>query len=172
MFFSSYDNGNRVSAVGEMADDGSDPQPDFASLMNGSFHDQAFIRGGLYVDQTGIFTNYLIAVTYDGGVWDLGCGKTNLLVHIPSNPELEGVITLPAGSQYGPWAGKIVSGSEDNPHLIYTIDPTGNYTSSPLIYHDGNDYVFNTEDFDIIPPNQDLYVTDRQGERILKIEGQ
>ena len=50
--------------------------------------------------------------------------------------------------KWGPWAGKVITGDESTTN-IYAIDPNGVVTSFNL--------GINPEDFDIIPPDQDLY---------------
>jgi hypothetical protein len=80
---------------------------------------------------------------------------------------LEGVITIPGtATNLGPWAGKIVTGSE-NGAIVYTISTNG----TVVAYTNLN---IHPEDFKIIPTNQDLYLaggTDPNSapDRILKV---
>lgn len=63
-------------------------------------------------------------------------------------------------TNYGPWAGKILTGSEES-HQIISVDPNGNTNTFDL----GID----SEDFDIIPEGQDLYGCDRIQGTVFKI---
>ena len=106
------------------------------------------LRGSTYVDRTGIFGGDLIVVTTAGGVWQVtSTGVPTQLAQI--NTHLEGVITVPNDSvKYGPWAGKILAGAEQQ-GLIYSIDTLGNVASYSL--------GINPEDFDLIPANQNFF---------------
>lgn len=74
----------------------------------------------------------------------------------------QGVISLPNNTkQWGPWAGKILTGDEDK-NLHYAIDTNGTVSLHSL--------GIASEDFDIIPTNQDLYICDYDSPyKILKI---
>ena len=131
------------------------------------------LRGALYVDQTGVFTNDLIAVTggkagedpgngvlVGGAVWLVS--QTNAVKLAQINEDngnsllLEGVLTVPDDPlKYGPWAGKLLAGSEfgGQPGRIYAIDPRGTVT----IYDLG---ICDIEDIDLIPSGQHLYALD------------
>ena len=83
-----------------------------------------------------------------------------LLVNL-TNVHLEGVITLTNDpAKWGPWAGKIITGGEGL-HTIYTIATNGVVTTNLL----GID----PEDFDIVPPNQNLYGCDPDRNAIIKV---
>jgi hypothetical protein len=74
---------------------------------------------------------------------------------------LAAVISLPNDTnQLGPWAGKILTGDE-NSRILYTIGTNG--TVSPY------DLGIASDDFNIIPTNEDLYVCDYGNSRILKL---
>ncbi len=112
------------------------------------------------MDQTGVWSNNLIAVTSDGladqtslkGVWRVDSGGNPTLVANLNTLHLEAVITLTNdAARWGPWAGRIITGDEDN-HVLWAIDTNG----VAVPYALGID----PEDFDIIPPNQDLYCVD------------
>ena len=60
----------------------------------------------------------------------------------------------------GPWAGKILTGDEGE-GLSYAVDASGTVTNFSL--------GINTEDFDLIPTNQDLYCADNGAGTIVKI---
>jgi hypothetical protein len=129
---------------------------------------ESLLRGSLYVDQTGYFSNNLIAVTGGtqsdgGGVWMVTSNGmprqlTNFL-----NTHLEGLITLTNDvSKYGPWAGKILVGAESAlPPSIFAIS-----TNSEVLRFALN---IEPEDFHIIPPNQDFYGTARESNLIFKL---
>ena len=74
---------------------------------------------------------------------------------------LEGVITLPNDTnQWGPWAGKILTGDEDQ-GILYTIDTNGTVTPYDL--------GIAPDDFVLIPTNQDLYVCGYSRNSILRL---
>ncbi|MBI3880676.1 MAG: hypothetical protein HY301_11525 [Verrucomicrobia bacterium] len=164
MYFGTGTNG----VVGKLSADGTTWNLKWLTLpdTNGS---NTLLRGGLYVDQTGVFGNDLIVVTggfadEGGQVWRIS--QTNglatnavLLANLADNPypHLEGVTTLPDDPlTYGPWAGKIITGAESAQNTngapqprIYTITPGGIVAT--------NYWGISPEDFDLIQPNQDLY---------------
>ena len=74
---------------------------------------------------------------------------------------LEGAISLPNNTnQWGPWAGKILTGDE-NYGILYTIATNGTVASYDL--------GFAPENFALIPTNQDLYACDYFSSRIMKL---
>jgi RHS repeat-associated protein/uncharacterized repeat protein (TIGR01451 family) len=82
------------------------------------------LRGQLYIDRTGIFGGDLIVATTTGNIWRVSsAGAASRLANVGVPPE--GLITVPADPlRYGPWAGKIVTGSEDAAR-IFAIDTAG-----------------------------------------------
>jgi len=107
---------------------------------------------GLYFDQTGLFSNDLVAATAgSGNIWLItSSGQSNMLASI--GLALECVLTLPNDSnQYGPWAGKILTGNESDFRLL-TIDTNGVVTPWP--------FAAPAENLNLIPANQDLYAVD------------
>ena len=112
------------------------------------------MRGSLYVDRTGVFGGDLIVVTTAGGVWRVKAnGAATRLALI--NTHLEGAVTVPNDPlRYGPWAGKILIGAEDQARL-YTVDPQG----AVAFYQLG----IQPEDIEIIPPNQNFFGVDYGG---------
>jgi hypothetical protein len=117
------------------------------------------------VDQTGVFSKNLIAEASDTSgspplVWLVNSsGNPTLLAQIEpqieasTNDILEGLISLPNDTnQWGPWAGKILTGDEDA-GILYTIDTNGTVTPYDL--------GIAPDDFNLIPSNQDLYVLDQ-----------
>ncbi len=143
---------NLVAKVGRLSADGTVSNLSFATLTN-----DTWIRGGLYIDQSGSFGGDLIAVTGNsffvgGGVWRIkSSGVTTKLATI-TNTHLEGVITLTNDpARWGPWAGKIITGAESStPPMIVSISTNGVVTTNQL--------GIGPEDFDLIPANQDLYL--------------
>ena len=125
------------------------------------------LRGSLYVDQTGVWGGDLIAVTGDEsvttgtrGIWRVNSNGIPQEVARLNTPHLEGVITLTNDvTKWGPWAGKILTGDERRYNeddvldpVVYAVDTNGVATSYAL--------GIEPEDFDVIPPNQDLYCAD------------
>jgi hypothetical protein len=167
MFFGS---GN---AIGWLSADGSRSNLNWCTLTNAAVTNALDLRGSLYVDRTGTWSNQLIAVTSytapdanDKGVWRIDSHAHSTLVTNISTPHLEGVITITNDApRWGPWAGKIITGDESAvpKPLIYSIDTNGAVKSFSLDIH--------PEDFDIIPTNQDLYCVNFKEDqsKILKI---
>ena len=165
MYFGNGTNGQ----IGKLSADGSISNVNWITFTNEA--QETLLRGGLYVDQTGIFGNDMIVVTggspsQGGEVWRI-TSTTNAtrLANINNDffRHLEGVITLPNdANKWGPWAGKIITGAESKiPPLIHAIDTNGVVTTfNPGIA---------PEDFDLIPTNQDLYCVDQTASRIVKL---
>ena len=108
------------------------------------------MRGSLYIDRTGVFGGDLVVVTTAGGVWRINAaGQATQLARV--NTHLEGVTTVPNDPRYGPWAGKIIAGAEDQT-LIYSIDPQGKVASHSL--------GIAPEDIDLIPANENFFGID------------
>jgi hypothetical protein len=153
--------------VGKLSPDGTVSNLTWAVLSTND-DSSTLLRGGLYVDQTGTFSNNLIVVTGngpdDGGeVWQVNAaGGGTRLANITNyaNRHLEGVITLTNdAAKWGPWSGKIVTGAES------ALDTNRNF--KPLIHAINTNGAVATfalgiapEDFDLIPTNQDLYLCD------------
>jgi YD repeat-containing protein len=83
------------------------------------------LRGQLYIDRTGIFGGDLIIATTTGNIWRVtSSGVAKKLANVGVPPE--GLITIPNDPEhYGPWAGKILTGSENSGRL-FTIDTDNN----------------------------------------------
>lgn len=167
MYFGTPVNG----VIGKVSADGTQTNLSWAVLTTNNLAANSLIRGSLYIDRTGIFGHDLIAVTggssFEGGeVWRVNAsGSATLLANITNSsfPHLEGVITLTNDVQkWGPWAGKIITGAEaKTPPLIHTVATNGVVADFDL--------GIAPEDFDIIPPNQDLYLTSYNEGRVLKL---
>ena len=128
----------RISANGSVVDNPWIVLPGESGLMRGSlFQDRYCVAGG-----------DLIVVTSTGGVWRItSAGVATRLTNLSRH--LEGLTTVPNDPRYGPWAGKIVAGAEDQ-GLVHTIDPGTGATAS-----------FNIgippEDFDIVPNGENFF---------------
>jgi len=175
MFFGNNNGIGHDGAVGRISPDGSSYSYNWAILTNAGANHTL-----LYFDQTGIFSNDLIAVagiaspTATNTVWLIdSMGHTRLLASIPSlGHEWEGVITLSNDpNKYGYFAGDIVIGVEGNEEL-YAINTNGNAT----LYETTN-WIANgiqPEHLDIIPANvasQNLYWVEQSGGTLLKLSG-
>jgi len=116
------------------------------------------LRGSLYLDRTGVFGGDLVAVTTGGEVWRVtAAGVPTQLADV--NTHLEGVLTVPNdGATYGPLAGKILAGAEQQGRL-YTIDTAGNVQFFTL--------GVNIEDIDLIPANENFFGVNFGTSRIL-----
>ncbi|HTQ52092.1 MAG TPA: Ig-like domain-containing protein [Candidatus Acidoferrales bacterium] len=163
------DTGNGSPGIGWLSADGTSSNLFWCTLTNGVVANSLPLRGGLYVDQTGVFSNDVVAVTSPNtsetgnkGIWSVDARAHSKLVAQINTLHLEGVITLPnSTNQWGPWAGKILTGDEDN-NLLYAVDTNGNVTLFSL--------GIASEDFDIISTNQDLYICDNDSPyKILKL---
>jgi hypothetical protein len=109
--------------------------------------ENGLLRGSLYVDRTGIWGGDLIVVTTAGGVWRVNAaGTPTKLAQI--NTHLEGLSTIPNDPRYGPWAGAILIGAEDQGRF-YAIAPTGAITPYAI--------GIAPEDIDMIPANQNFF---------------
>jgi hypothetical protein len=106
------------------------------------------MRGSLYLDDSGVFGGDLIAVTTNGEVWRIdSAGNMTSLVDL--GVHLEGLITIPdAPARYGPLAGRILTGAEQQ-GVLYAIDANGNYDSYSL--------GVNVEDIDLIRLNENFF---------------
>jgi hypothetical protein len=138
----------RVSA------DGSAIQDPWVTLA-----DPGLMRGGLFQDRFCVAGGDLIVVTTAGGVWRIKSdGTTRRLASL--GVHLEGVTTIPNDpARYGPWAGKILTGAE-NEGLFWTIDPS---TGATVSYNLG----VNPEDVDIVPPNENFFGVNFGGSQLM-----
>ncbi len=107
------------------------------------------MRGSLYIDRTDVFSGNLIVATTDGEVWMIdSSGAPTMLADLPG-VHLEGLVTVPdAPARYGPIAGTILAGSE-NEGVIYTIAPDGIVNSF--------DVGVSVEDIDIVMPHENFF---------------
>ncbi|MCX6884034.1 MAG: hypothetical protein NTX27_03220 [Verrucomicrobia bacterium] len=165
-------------AIGCLSSNGSVASLNWSTLTNSIVTNALYLRGSLCFDQTGVWSNHLIAVTSksDGddttkGIWRIDPqGRPTLVANLRTK-HLEGVTTITNdAARWGPWAGKILTGDETVsqpywvPHgIIYATDTNGVTTSHALGIH--------PEDFDIVPPDQSLYCLNYDGSasKILKL---
>lgn len=125
--------------------DGSTVNNPWVSL-SGAGH--GLFRGSLYFDSTGLYGGDLIAVTTVGEVWRIKSDGTpsqlaSLGVH------LEGLIVVPnAPARYGPLAGKILVGAEEQTNL-HVLDNSGLVTTLMV--------GVKVEDIDIVRPNENFF---------------
>src|ERR1051326_1456160 len=161
-----YFTGPSTASVGQISSNGASWNTGWLFLPSEFFS----VQGGFYVDQTGVFSNNLIVVSgatpsEGANVWqvDAAGNATNFasLEHL----HCEGVITLTNDSQrWGPWAGKILTGAEsefDGTTNLFAVDTNGVVARFDL--------GISAEDFDVIPPNQDLYCVDEHDGLVLKV---
>ena len=121
-FGNGYDGG-----IGRMSANGLSPVINWRTLAEPNR-----LRGGLHVDETGLWNHDLIIVAGNGndtygpkGVWRIdGSGASSKAASITTS-HLEGVITMPEDEQtWGPWSGRILTGDEYD-GIIYAIDKNG-----------------------------------------------
>jgi hypothetical protein len=131
--------------------------------------------GGLYVDLTGVWGGDLIAtvggdhseVNDVGSLWRINSsGQSTHLLDFPQ--PLGGVITLPNDpAQWGPWAGKIITGEapEPFPYLddpkVYAVDTNLQAVATAL--------GFQAEHINLIPTNQAFYCSDSLMNTVWKV---
>ncbi len=117
------------------------------------------MRGSLYVDRTGIFGGDLIVVTSLGEVWRVNTAGVPTQVTAPTGVHLEGMIVVPdVPSRYGPLAGKIIAGAE-NEGLLWAIAPDG----SAMTYNVG----VAIEDIDFVTPHENFFGVNYGTSRLL-----
>ena len=142
----------RVSSDGLTIDN---PWVDLPGSGNG------LMRGSLYVDRTGLYNGDLIIATTNGQVWQVdGQGTATQIGNVPG-VHFEGLLTVPdAPARYGPLAGKIIIGAEQQ-GLLYAFDGTGAYST----YNVG----VNIEDIDIIMPNENFFGVNYGSQQIIGV---
>jgi hypothetical protein len=152
-----YFNGQSSGEVGRISWTGTNWNTNWVTLTGEPFR----VQSGFYVDQTGVFSNSLIAVSgvspsEGANVWQVdAAGNATNLVSLPSL-HCEGVITLTNDvPRWGPWAGKILTGAEsefDGTTNLFAIDTNGAVARFDL--------GISAESFNLIQTNQDLYLLD------------
>jgi hypothetical protein len=106
------------------------------------------LRGSLHVDRTGLVGGDLVAVTTGGEVWRIASsGAPTLIADV--NVHLEGLLVVPdAPVRYGPLAGKIIAGAEDQ-HLLYAFGLDGSVETY--------DVGVAVEDIDLVPTSENFF---------------
>ena len=128
------------------------PWVDLPGVGNG------LMRGSLYVDRTGIYGGDVIVVTSAGEVWRITpAGVPTMLAS--TGVHLEGMITVPnVPVRYGPLAGKIIAGAE-NEGLLWAFDATG----ASQTYSLG----VNIEDIDLVTVKENFFGVNYGTSRLL-----
>lgn len=105
------------------------------------------MRGSLYVDRTGVYGDDLIVVTTAGEVWRINSAAVPTFI-ADVDVHLEGVVTVPNNAvQYGPLAGKIIAGAEEQGRL-YIFDSSGSSSFiTPGVNIEDIDHITGTENF-------------------------
>ncbi len=129
----------RIAPDGSMIDN---PWVDLPGVGNG------LMRGSLYVDRTGIYGGDLIVATTTGEIWRVTpAGVPTRLA--ATGVHLEGLIVVPnVPVRYGPLAGKIIAGAEEQ-GLLWAFDATGasqTYTLGVTV-----------EDIDLVTPAENFF---------------
>lgn len=119
------------------------------------------MRGSLHVDSTPtrVWGGDLIVVTTGGYVYRINSsGAATLVTDQFRGRHLEGLVAVPDDPKYGPWAGKILVGAENEGWTIAiapnTIAPNGSRVNGIA---DVRSLGINPEDFDMIPSNQNFF---------------
>ncbi len=104
------------------------------------------VRGSLYVDRTGLYNGDLIAVTTGGELWRIDAAGASTKID-DQNVHLEGLSIVPNLPKWGPYAGCIVAGAE-NQGLMHFWCPS---TTAPNGFsHSSISVGVNIEDIDVI----------------------
>ncbi|PYT09922.1 MAG: hypothetical protein DMF60_01585 [Acidobacteria bacterium] len=155
--------GSGTGTIARISADGTTVQNPFATLPGETGQDW----GGLYFDRSGNFGGDLMVSTTSGGVYRVNSsGVATLVARLAGNGAIEGIISLPNDSRFGPLSGKILVGGTDiglpmtganNVLAVDPIDamhPMGTFTFYNL------PAVVEPEGFRIVPVNGDFFGTD------------
>ncbi len=139
----------RISPDGSVIEN---PWVDLPGDLNG------LMRGSLYVDRTGIFGGDLIVATTTGEVWRVTpAGKPTRIA--AAGVHLEGLVVVPnLPGRYGPLAGKIIAGAEEQ-HLLWAISPDGKTET--------HDLSISIEDIDFVTPGENFFGVNYGTSRLL-----
>lgn len=134
---------------------------------------------GLYIDQTGIWSNDLLAVTSDDishifapyNVWRIHSPTDVHLVTSITATHLDGLLTLPDDPRYGPWEGKLLT-ADPNLGEIYAVAPDGTCTTNHLYLTNslGVALPVAPDCIRLIETNQSLYCVGYQGDTSLLLK--
>ena len=123
--------------------------------------ESGLMRGSLFQDRYCVAGGDLIAVTTTGGIWRVTSAGAPTSLGRLAGVHLEGLSTIPNDPVlYGPWAGKILVGAEDQGRF-WAIDPV---TGVKQAYSVGG---IQPEDIDIIPANENFYGVNYAGGKIM-----
>lgn len=121
------------------------------------------MRGSLFVDNLGIFGGDLIVVTTSGQVWRIDA-QGNATQVADAKVHLEGVAVVPnKPARYGPLAGTILAGAEDQ-NLLYAFKTDGTF--------DTYDVGVAIEDIDIVLPNENFFGVNYGTAKVIGAEAQ
>lgn len=125
--------------------------------------ESGLMRGSLFQDKHCVFGGDLVVATTTGGVWRVSSkGVARRLANLGTH--LEGLYVLPDDPlRYGPWAGKILVGAEEQTRL-YAIDPKGKVLPFSL--------GIATEDIDVVPARANFYGVDFAEQRLVGAEAE
>jgi hypothetical protein len=116
------------------------------------------MRGSLYVDRTALFGGDIVVATSLGELWRVTKNGTPTKL-AAVGVHLEGMITVPnIPLRFGPLAGKIIAGAE-NQGLLYAFSDTGEYTTYSLGVA--------IEDIDLIEPKENFFGVNYGTSRLL-----
>jgi hypothetical protein len=140
----------RPGEIVRISPDGSAVQNPWVTLPR----EPGLLRGSLFQDRYGVFGGDLIVATTGGSVWRVtSAGTPKKLAEF--GMKLEGLTTVPdVPSKYGPWAGKILVGAEQDVK-IHTVDASGNTQTFTIGVA--------PEDIEIIPSSANFYGVDFGG---------
>lgn len=163
------------TGIGWVSADATSSNLNWCILTNAVQTNAAYTWGSLCLDQTGVFSNQLIAVANPGNatgrksVWRVAANRNPTLVAEIVTGHLGGVVVLTNdATKWGPWAGKIITGDENKtPPPIYTVAANGVVTTNDTTTLIAGG--IRTEDLDLIPAGQDLYACDYYGNAVVKV---
>ncbi len=138
--------GNGIDGqIVRISPDGSEVVNPWVALPGGP---HGLFRGSLYVDPTGLYGGDLIAVTTVGEVWRItSAGVATPIAAL--GVHLEGLSIVPdAPARFGPLAGKIIAGAEEQ-GLLHAFDMTGLVGSYSL--------GVNVEDIDFVHAKENFF---------------
>jgi hypothetical protein len=154
------------ATIARISADGTTIQNPFATLPG----ETGLLWGGLYFDRTGNFGGDLMVSTTTGGIYRVKSnGAATLVARHPTNAAVEGIITLPNDSRFGPLSGKILVGGTDiglpptGVTNVLTVDPIdamhpmGTFTTYSV------PEIIEPEGFAIVPDGGDFFGTDFGG---------
>jgi hypothetical protein len=137
-------NGNDGEIV-RITDDGATILNPWVSLPNAN---NGLMRGSLYVDRTGEFGGDLVVVTTVGEVWRVTVGGVPTQI-AAVGVHLEGLVVVPnKPARFGPIAGKLIAGAEEQA-LLYAFATDGTYVTYSL--------GIEIEDIDVVSPKENFF---------------